>query len=122
LLLMIPVFCVFEKAKMIETNSNIVVDHWLCDSTQLICVVTNVITVLTFANKIAVSLSMASPGKVRTSKKEIWCCSKVTTVVLESSQHRRFRKFGFFDTISCYVQKFCTINSYTTHLTINRSS
>jgi hypothetical protein len=44
---------VFEKAKMIEKR-NIVVDYCLCDSTQLVYDVTNIITVITITNSIAV--------------------------------------------------------------------
>ena len=43
----------FEKAKMIEKR-NIVVDFCLCDSTQLVYVATNIITVITITNSIAV--------------------------------------------------------------------
>jgi hypothetical protein len=44
---------VFEKAKMIEKR-NTIVDYCLCDSSQLIYVVTNIITVITITNSIAV--------------------------------------------------------------------
>ncbi len=43
----------FEKAKTIKKH-NIVVDYGLCDSTQLVCVVTNIITVITITKSIAV--------------------------------------------------------------------
>jgi hypothetical protein len=51
---------------MIEKR-NIVVDYCLCDSTQLVYVVTNIITVITITNSIAVSISMATPSRARTS-------------------------------------------------------
>jgi hypothetical protein len=41
--------------------------------------------------------------------------SEMKTAV-QSTETRRFRKFGFSDTISCWLHTFCS-SSYTTHLT-----
>ena len=59
---------VLKKAEMIEKR-HYVVDNWLCDSTQLIHVVANVISNITITKKIA---GYNIHGTPKQSKNKLW--------------------------------------------------